>query len=65
MAKFLMLLLMARSALSEGELIDCNEGMEYTKDGEDVSVEIGSKNCAGGEWCAAGKGDFVFKGNNC
>ena len=54
---------MVRSILSEQ--IECYEGIEYTKDGEEMKTKIELKMCADGLHCVSGKGSFVLKTSTC
>ena len=63
MARIILLLLMVRSILSEQ--IECYEGIEYTKDGEEMKTKIELKMCADGLHCVSGKGSFVLKTSTC
>ena len=54
---------MVRSILSQQ--IECYEGIEYTKDGEDMTEKIELKVCGDGEQCASGKGSFDAEGKSC
>ena len=54
---------MVRSILSEQ--IECYEGIEYTKDGEEMKTKIELKMCANIQQCVSGKGSFVLKTSTC
>ena len=63
MARIILLLLMVRSILSKQ--IECYDGIEYTKNGEDMKERTGLVFCAENEQCVSGKGSFDVEAGSC